>query len=87
MEKNLKGRLICESLLYNSGRLIQMCWRIATAPLDNSVLLKRKKKRDILYFDLFLWENGYYFESVSTHSCYYGSLFAVRTSGEKYYSG
>lgn len=62
-----------------------MCWHIASAPLDNNVLLKRKKK--ILYFDLFLWENGYYFESVSTHSCYCGSLFAVRTLVEKYYSG
>lgn len=63
-----------------------MCWHIATAPLDNNVLLKRKKV-DILYFDLFLWEPGYYFESMSTYGCYYGSLFAVQTLEEKYCSG
>lgn len=63
----MKGRLMCELLLSNSGMLIQMCWNIATAPLDNNVL--GKKKKDIPYLDLFLWENEYHCEPVSAHSC------------------
>lgn len=47
-----------------------MCWNVATAPLDNNVVLgKKKKKKNILYLDLFLWENGFYCDPVSTHSC------------------
>lgn len=50
-----------------------MCWNIATALLDNNVLLERKF---FLYLDLFLWEDGYYCDPVNARSCSYGSLFA-----------
>jgi len=63
-----------------------MCWNVATAPLDNNVLLKIKiiKKEDILHPDLFLWQNGCYCDPVSAHSCSYGSLFAAWTLGDRY---
>lgn len=59
-----------------------MCWNVATAPLDNNVVLKKKK--DILCLDLFLWENGYCCDPVSAYSCCYGSLFAAWTLGKRY---
>lgn len=55
-----------------------MCWRVAIAPLDNNVLLKK----DTLHLDLFLLKNGCYCDPVSAHSCYYGSLFAAWTLGK-----